>query len=120
MKTDSMTKEERGRMLRARFRALGGIPYPQITRKPRLNTAPLTPKQGARSAGPFFGVSLCERRSQWVSVPDAEQVNPLGRRRRAKVKTLLTRLASKAPMKLILNKETLTHYPLIHKKRLFR
>jgi len=98
-----MEKLERGQLLRARFRALGGIPYPSRPPKPKLNNQPLTPKVPGRWQ-PFFGVSLYECRPQWVNEPDPKPKKRLGARNR-KTKCAVVRIAEVAPKKLMLDRE---------------
>lgn len=94
-----MTKEERGRLLRARFRALGGHPMKLAPMPPKANTRPLKPKQPGRR-GPFYGVALADVRPKWVGVPDAPRKRPLGERRRKGTPEVI-RLMGAAPEKLV-------------------
>jgi hypothetical protein len=93
-----MTKEERGKLLRARFRALGGFPL-DVLRASRKRTAqPVKAKQPGRG-GPFYGVALADVRPAWVSVPDARVSRPLGARNRTP-KPALVSIMEKQPEKL--------------------
>ncbi|MEI6861000.1 MAG: hypothetical protein WCL04_01975 [Verrucomicrobiota bacterium] len=88
-----MTKEERGQLMRARFRALGGLPYinADVPRKPKGD--PVRPTKGIS-----WGLLLVDDRKQWVSRPDPMPAKPLGKRNRAG-KPAVVSIAEKQPEK---------------------
>jgi hypothetical protein len=67
----SMDKAQRRELLRRRFREIGGLPY-QPTGKQRiaLTSVPLPKHWAGKPLAVFYGASLCENRTDWISQPD--------------------------------------------------
>lgn len=81
-----MDKEARKQRLRARFKALGGLPLPPCSRKVNLQ-----PKQKGGSGKPlpvFYGVSLVHKATDWIAVPN----------KRRPVSVRPRRIARKSPL----------------------
>ena len=97
--------------MRARFKALGGIPYPSRPAKPKRNTPALQPHPQRKRSGPFYGVSLSEVRPAWVGKANDLPESPLGKRQRTG-KPAVVRLAESVPAKLKLDKTSLQRYRL--------
>lgn len=83
-----MDKTERGRMLRARLKALGGLqPGPGV---PQRAKALPVPKRGpGKPLAVFYGVSLASRAPAWVGEPDGQRRPDLRPRRVARKSPLL-------------------------------
>ena len=98
-----MTTANRADILRARFKAIGGLPYPRVK---KLATSALKPSTGpkpraTRRQEPFFGVSLYERRTQWVGKPNGLSADLLPQRKRREDQSPLIRISRQFPRKLM-------------------
>jgi hypothetical protein len=82
-----MNREKRARLLRTRFRAIGGLPYPPV-----LKQRPAEPQKSrtrTRLGLPFFAVSIHGRwQPQWIREPDPPIKHSLGIKLKARVSPL--------------------------------
>lgn len=92
-----MTKEERGSLLRERFKALGGIPWtpPKGQPKRRVEQRPACPPK--RVYNPW-SIALTVTPVAWVAKADAEKQPESLKRNRGE--SPLTRIAKQLPVKL--------------------
>ena len=95
-----MEKAKRGAMLRKAFKAAGGIAYTANGINSRPKTRPIPNNGPGKPLAVAFSVSLCERRSKWVSEPDPKLSNPGPAPKRANGVSALIRIAERYPRRL--------------------
>jgi hypothetical protein len=91
-----MTKDERAKVLRDRFKANGGFPYVPCGKTSRYVVLPKPTGKGFVSLGP----ALNSKPPRWMTMPDPNTKATLRLKHRVGF-SALTKIAAKAPTKLV-------------------
>jgi hypothetical protein len=92
-----MNQAQRLQLLKEKLRAVRGYDLPPIPKPERPKQKSFKPMQ--RGLYPY-GVSLCERRSRWVELPDVKPKGKTLRPMRSNSVSPLTRIAEQYPKRL--------------------